>query len=134
MATMVADPQTDVDALVEDVKAAARGRSALARKFRDYAEGARGTAVRDHVKGDSYCETLATIRADVYEMAAGVVEQLPLTEAAFEMMRRAKTTHQRTAPLINFDSAGEGYIRARAWQFCAWTINPTLPEVQRKWS
>jgi hypothetical protein len=105
----------------------------LARMFSDYAKAARGTAIKNHTKGDTFGESLAGARADVYEKAADLVRQLPVTAAADEMMNRAKANHIRTPPLINFDSAGVQYASARAWQFCAWKIDPSLPEVAPKW-
>lgn len=105
----------------------------LSRTFADYAKAARGTAIKNHTKGDVFGETLANSRADVYDKAAELVRQLPLQDAANEMMDRAKAAHIRTPPLINFDSAGVQYATARAWQFCAWQIDPSLPEVAPKW-
>ena len=105
----------------------------LARILTDYAKAARGTAIKNHTKGDAFGETLANSRADVYDKAAELVRQLPLPDAANEMMDRAKAAHIRTPPLINFDAAGVQYATARAWQFCAWQIDPSLPEVAPKW-
>jgi hypothetical protein len=105
----------------------------LARIFADYGKAARGTAIKNHTKGDTFGETLATARANVYDRAADLVRQRPLQDAANEMMNRAKAAHIRTPPLINFDSAGVQYATARAWQFCAWKIDPSLPEVAPKW-
>jgi hypothetical protein len=105
----------------------------LARIFADYAKAARGTAIKNHTKGDAFGETLATSRADVYDRAAELMRQLPPADAAIEMMNRAKAAHIRTPPLINFDNAGMQYATARAWQFCAWKIDPSLPEVAPKW-
>src|SRR3984893_187008 len=105
----------------------------LARTFSDYAKAARGTAIKNHTKGDTFGESLAGARAAVYEQAADLGPQLPLPAAADEMMNRAKAAHIRTPPLINFDTAGVQYASARAWQFCAWKIDPSLPEVAPKW-
>jgi len=105
----------------------------LAKSFSDYAKAARGTAIKNHTKGDRFGETLANCRADVYERAADLMRQMSPTDAAAEMMTRARATHVRTPPLIDFDSAGVQYNAARAWQFCAWKIDPTLPEVAPKW-
>lgn len=105
----------------------------LARTFVDYAKAARGTAIKNHTKGDTFGETLAGARADVYDRAAELVRQLSPPDAAAEMMDRAKAAHIRTPPLINFDQAGVQYAMARAWQFCAWQIDPKLPEVAPKW-
>ncbi len=105
----------------------------LAKMLSDYAKAARGTAIKNHTKGDTFGESLAGARADVYEKAAELVRQLPLADAATEMMNQAKASHIRTPPLINFDSAGVQYAMARAWQFCAWKIDPALAEVAPKW-
>jgi hypothetical protein len=105
----------------------------LARTFADYGKAARGTAIKNHTKGDTFGEKLANSRAEVYDRAAELVRQLPLPDAAHEMMERAKAAHIRTPPLIDFDTAGMQYATARAWQFCAWQIDPALPEVAPKW-
>ena len=105
----------------------------LSRMFADYAKAARGTAIKNHTKGDLFGETLANSRADVYEKASEMVRQLPLADAAAEMMNLAKAMHVRTPPLIDFDAAGVQYNSARAWQFCARKIDPDLPEVAPKW-
>lgn len=105
----------------------------VARMFADYAKAARGTAIKNHTKGDAFGERLANNRAEVYDKAAELVRQLPVEGAANEMMNRAKAAHIRTPPLIDFDSAGVQYAIARAWQFCAWKIDPSLPEVAPKW-
>ena len=89
-----------------------RSQAALARIFADYGKAARGTAIKNHTKGDTFGETLANSRADVYDKAAELVRQLPLPDAANEMMNRAKAAHIRTPPLINFDSAGQQYATA----------------------
>lgn len=105
----------------------------LSRMFADYAKAARGTAIKNHTKGDLFGETLANSRAEVYEKASEMVRQLPLADAAAEMMNLAKAMHVRTPPLIDFDAAGVQYNSARAWQFCARKIDPDLPEVAPKW-
>lgn len=105
----------------------------LAKLFSDYAKAARGTAIKNHTKGDLFGEQLANCRADVYEKAAELVRQRSLPDAAGEMMDNARAAHVRTPPLIDFDSAGMQYNMARAWQFCAWKIDTTLPEVAPKW-
>jgi hypothetical protein len=99
-----------------------------------WARGARGTAIKNHNKGDLYGEVLANTRADVYDQAAELVRQLAPPDAAAEMMNRAKAAHVRTPPMIDFDSAGVQYATARAWQFCARTIEPDLPEIQTDWA
>jgi hypothetical protein len=111
----------------------APGQTDIARLFADFAKAARGTAIKNHTKGDQFGETLAASRAEVYEKAAELVRRLPPPDAAAEMMNRAKAAHIRTPPLMNFDSAGVQYTTARAWQFCAWKIDPSLPEVAPRW-
>lgn len=106
----------------------------LALRFTEYAKAARGTAMKNRTKGDFFGEELASCRAEVYERAAELARRLPPAEAANQMMDQAKATHVRTPPLIGFDQAGKQYTTARAWQFCAWQIDPTLPEVAPKWS
>lgn len=49
------------------------------------------------------------------------------------MMHRAKTFRVRRPPMIDFDPAGVRYAVARAWQFCAWQIDPSLAEVAPAW-
>ena len=111
----------------------APGQSELSRMFSDFAKAARGTAIKNHTKGDSFGEVLANGRAEVYDKAAELIRELPPADAAVEMMNRAKAAHIRTPPLIQFDTAGVQYTTARAWQFCAWKIDPSLPEVAPKW-
>lgn len=105
----------------------------LSRMYADYAKAARGTAIKNHTKGDLFGETLANSRAEVYEKASELVRQLPLADAAAEMMNLARASHVRTPPLIDFDAAGVQYNTARAWQFCAWKIDKSLPEVAPRW-
>lgn len=105
----------------------------LVQIFADYAKAARGTAIKNRSKGDGFGDELASKRAAVYDMAADLVRRLPPAEAAKEMMDRARSAHIRTPPLIDFDRAGVQYSQARAWQFCARQIDPSLPEVAPKW-
>jgi hypothetical protein len=105
----------------------------LAQMFADYAKAARGTAIKNRSKGDAFGDELATRRAAVYDMAADLVRRLPRAEAAQEMMNRARSAHIRTPPLIDFDRAGVQYSQARAWQYCARQLDPSLPEVAPKW-
>lgn len=82
-----------------------------------------------------YGEALATARANVYDQAAELVIQMGQTsETAEFFMRHAVQASVRSASLIDFDRDGIRYSQARAWQLCAWQINPTLPEVQPKWN
>lgn len=105
----------------------------IAQEFAEYAKAARGTAVKNHTKGDDFGEKLANRRAEIYDRAAVLVREKGPEEAAKEMMEAAKAAHIRTPPLIDFDRAGMQYITARAWQFCALRINPDLPEGAPPW-
>lgn len=105
----------------------------LAQIFADYAKAARGTAIKNRSKGDSFGDELASKRATVYDQAADLVRRFPLDEAARQMLENARSAHIRTPPLIDFDRAGVQYSQARAWQFCARMIDPSLPEVAPKW-
>lgn len=117
------DPQEDEDDAVRQARD----------RFGRWALAARGTAAKNHAKGDAFGERLANARADVYDRAAALVKGMSDADAAVEMMSRAKHAHIRTPPLIDFDDAGAQYTVARAWQFCAWHLDPELPEVQPKW-
>jgi hypothetical protein len=105
----------------------------LAQILADYAKAARGTAIKNRSKGDGFGDELASKRAAVYDMAAELVRRLPPQDAAKEMLERARAAHIRTPPLIDFDRAGVQYSQARAWQFCAQLIDPSLPDVAPKW-
>ncbi|WP_031465573.1 hypothetical protein [Sciscionella sediminilitoris] len=105
----------------------------FAERFNGYAQAARATAMQAKAKSDAYGEQLANARADVYEKAAGMVGRLPLDQAATDMMSIAGKTHVRKAPLMDFDSSGLQYIASRAWQYCALTIDPNLPEQAPAW-
>jgi hypothetical protein len=105
----------------------------FAQEFAEYAKAARGTAIKSHTKGDLFGEKLANQRADVYDQAADLARQYPPPVAANAMIEQAKANHVRTPPLVNFDQAGLQYVAAMAWQYCAWQINPALPEAAPSW-
>jgi hypothetical protein len=98
-----------------------------------YSVAARGTASGASSRGDGFAESLARTRAGVYEQAAELLRNAPPEQAARAMMDNAVTRHVRTPPLTDFDRAGLGYIAARAWQFCAWQVDPTLEQVAAAW-
>jgi hypothetical protein len=125
---MVIEPGTVVESDTDEPDPAA-----LAGMFVEYGKAARGTAVKARTTGDRFGETLANSRANVYDKAAELVQAMPLADAAAEMMSRAKAFSVRSPPLIGFDPAGEAFVQARAWQFCAWKLDPTLPQVQAAW-
>jgi hypothetical protein len=104
-----------------------------AAKFEDWAKATRGTAIKQRTKGDSFGEQLALTRADTYDRAAALVRAKPLDEAVATMMAQARMASIRTPPLIDFDDAAMSYKIARAWQFCAKAIDPTVDEVQKSW-
>lgn len=105
----------------------------MAEVFTGYARAAAGTAYSRQANNDAYGHTLAASRAHVYTQAADLVHDMDLSSAAQEMMRRAQASHVRLPPLIDFDAAGIQYVVARAWQFCAWQIDPDLPMVAPRW-
>jgi hypothetical protein len=111
-----------------------RSRAAeLVETFAAYAAAARSTASGAGGRGDGFAESLARTRAGVYDQAAELLQRMPPDRAAHTMMDNAATRHVRTPPLTDFDSAGLGYIAARAWQFCATQIDPNLQEVAPAW-
>lgn len=96
----------------------------MAEMLASYARVAAGTAYARQTRNDAYGHTLAASRAQVYAQAGELARIMDLSDAAQEMMRRAQATHVRLPPLIDFDPAGIQYVAARAWQFCAWQIDP----------
>ncbi|MGH3439701.1 MAG: hypothetical protein ACRDRN_25010 [Sciscionella sp.] len=99
----------------------------------EFAQAARGSAVKCKAKGDRYGEELAAARASVYEEAADLLRRMEPQDAAPAMMARAGRLHVRTPPLMDFDRAGVQYVKSRAWQYCALTINPGLEQVAPEW-
>lgn len=104
-----------------------------AQRYRGFAEGARATAQQYKSKGDPFGESLALTRADVYEKAAAMIDGSVPADAADAMLENARRMHVRTPPLTGFEDAGRRYITARAWQFCAHDIDPTLEEKAPAW-
>jgi hypothetical protein len=104
-----------------------------AAKFEDWAKATRGTAIKQRTKGDTFGEQLALTRAETYDRAAVLVQAYPLDEAVAMMMAQARLASIRTPPLIDFDQAAMSYKAARAWQFCAKAIDPSVAEVQKAW-
>jgi preprotein translocase subunit SecA len=105
----------------------------LSELFCEYSRAAEGTAQKNRAKGDEFGEALAKARADVYQQAANLVRTQSLADALAAMLERAKASHVKTPPLIDFERAGVRYIMSRAWQFCAMKINPSVTEVAAKW-
>ena len=110
------------ETVADQWEAWARHATALARRLED--------------AGDSFDASLKAARADAYRSAA---EQLRGNtgdpgSVAGVLMRCAAQTQVRTPPLIGFDQAAVNYTRARTWQRCARELDPTLDEVQPRWS
>lgn len=140
----LADPQDDVDAEIErhrpDSPSAVTWplRLAWAIRFEHCALAAKGTAIKRRTVNDAFGARLAGARAEVYALAARVVRDREVvdTDLAAFLMRKAAERHVGSAqsqPLRGYDDHTLSYIEARAWQWCAWEIDPDLPEVQPKW-
>jgi hypothetical protein len=134
-------------------------RRGVAAQFLRWADAARVTAQKRGAKGDRFGVFLAIQRAEVYSAAARIVGDLPsAATAGLPAGDRAWLTAQGWTPLDNlgivlmrhamhcavqpetgwtladWDRSGAKYVRARAWQLCAWELDSSLPEVQPEWS
>jgi hypothetical protein len=97
----------------------------------DYAQRNKLDAVARKINGDRFGTALSLARAEVRALAAELLAASATPEHAVkEMHRRATALWQRDLPLVGFDAAAVAYTKARIWQDCAWTIDPSLPEVQ----
>ena len=86
-------------------------------------------------QGSDFDATLKNARAATYERAVAVLRANPDQEqAAKVMMKNAAEALVRTPPLIGFDQAAIRYTIARTWQRCALMLDPSLDEVQPRWS
>jgi hypothetical protein len=120
--------------------------------FARWAKGARGTAHAARLRADGYGAALADHRARVYEAAAQIVRQMDTARAVAEMVRAAALARvndpqwlkldalgrpvidpAKNRPLFGFDDDGLRFAQARAWQLCAWQLDPDVPEVQPGW-
>lgn len=102
-------------------------------RWLDYARRNRLNADIRAQAGDTFGAELSMARAEVRRAAAELLlASASVLAAAQEMHRRAIAHSCRDLPLIGFDAAALDYTRARSWQDCAWTIDPTLPEVQAR--
>ena len=126
------DPQEDEDEVIKRRRPPTE-RPAVADLFISWSQGALGTATLQRAHGDTYQAALAERRADIYRRAAAMLADTAPAEAAQEMLLHARLAAVRTPPLLGFDEAGLSFVAARAWQLCAHTIDPTLPEVQPAW-
>jgi len=128
-------PEIMIDALTDQPANQQISRAAaLTALFLGYSRAARGTATQRDRDGDQYGQTLADARTQVYREAADLVRLQSLADAAQQMLDHGKQSYVRTPPLIDFDGAGVQYVIGRAWQFCAWQIDPTLPVVAPSWT
>jgi hypothetical protein len=91
-------------------------------------------AAVEHVQGDEFAALLLRTRATIREAAATLLLSHRPSAAAAEMMVRVQEHLVRTPPLIGYDDAAVHYTIARSWQWCAHQIDPTLPEIQPRWS
>jgi hypothetical protein len=137
----VDDPQADEDQQVQHIKcrtdAVDSPASELGKLWMTYAQHCRLAATTQDASGDTFGALLNRTRAEVRQAAAELLSAFPDPEqAAAEMHRRATTLWQLDLPLIGFDAAAVTYTKARIWQDCARTVNPTLPVVQARleWS
>ena len=86
-------------------------------------------------RGSQFDSSLKNARAVTYERAAALLRASPDVETAARLMiRNAVDAHVRTPPLIGFDRAALRYTVARTWQRCALMLDPSLAEVQPRWT
>lgn len=133
MAAAVVDPQVDVDDAVERIKAQAGEVRALVERWRSWAAASRSLAAIDRRLGKDFDAALKLTRATARDAAAALLLSQAPADAAAEMLGTANGLSVRTPPLIGYDRAAVEYTAARTWQDCAWSIDPSLPEVQPYW-
>lgn len=125
----ITDPQEDEDELV---------RRTLDRLSR-WSLAAKGTAMMRRARDDRFGLMLALERMRVYDAAASILaaHHSPpgerATEVAALLMRNASPVREGGVALHDWDGQAVQYTRARAWQLCAWQLDPSLPEVQPEW-
>jgi hypothetical protein len=111
--------------------------SELVALWTTYAQHSRLAARTQDTSGDTFGAQLSQARADIRQAAAELLVATPDPhQAAAEMHRRATALWELDLPFVGFDAAAVTYTKARVWQACARTINPTLSEVQARleWS
>lgn len=128
------DPQVDEDVLIQRIRTASKAALAMAETWRGYAAGQRLRAAIDRQRGEPFDADLKDARAGVRTAAADLLLSGPPAEAAQEMMHRAAAFVVREPPLMGYDQAARQYTLARSWQWCAQQIDPTLPEIQPRWT
>ncbi len=108
--------------------------SALIAQWMRYSAADRIRAQTRAREGDLFGAELAVARGEVRKAAALLLQQLrddPLGAARL-MHREAAAIWVAYLPLIGFDPVALTYTRARTWQDCARTIDPSLPIVQKR--
>ena len=106
----------------------------LIRIWHSWAANCLQRAAVEHTQGDEFAALLLRTRATIREAAATLLLSQGPGAAAAEMMVHAQEHLVRNPPLIGYDEAAVHYTIARSWQWCAHQIDPTLPEIQPRWS
>ena len=134
----VSDPQVGEDEHVQHVRRRMTDGPVdvkeLVRTWHAYAANSHNRAHVALTKGDEFGANLLLARAAVRENAAKLLLSQEPAQAALLMMKQAAAHVVRHPPLIGYDAAATSYTSARSWQWCAHQIDPTLPEIQPRWS
>ncbi len=74
----------------------------------------------------------------MYQAAALMASQsrsVPALAAGLMTQAKARSVGSGNGvPNHEFENVALDYCRARAWQFCMLLVDPTLPEVQPRWT
>lgn len=111
----------------------------LVERWQAYGAHNRTKSAQHKQAGDWYGADLAIARAETREAAADLLQRFhhdPM-HAAKVMHANAVRCSQRDMPIAEasvIDGTGLDYTRARTWQVCAREIDPSLPEVQVRWT
>jgi hypothetical protein len=115
----------------DDDRTVAPAAAALVDLWRCYARRNLAEASVRQSSGDLFGATLSTARAEVRAASADLLRRsVDPAEAARIMHRTVCELWLTDLPLLGFDAAAVQYTRARTWQDCARTLDPTLPEIQ----
>jgi hypothetical protein len=105
--------------------------TALVGLWRCYARRNLAEAAVRHDSGDLFGAALSSARAEVRAASAELLRRsADPAEAARVMHRTVCELWLTDLPLLGFDAAAVQYTRARTWQDCARTLDPSLPEIQ----
>jgi hypothetical protein len=103
----------------------------LVERWRCYARRNLAEAAVRQDSGDLFGAALSNARAEVRAAGAELLRRAAgPTEAAKAMHRKVCELWLTDLPLLGFDAAAVQYTRARTWQDCAHTLDPSLPEIQ----